>query len=298
MSVRSMTGYARARASSEKGEVVVTLKSVNHRALDIHAHLTAELDPYDPALRSIIKQHVTRGHLDLRVNFVRTRAAEGAGLNKALVEAYIGAARQLREEFGIQGDLDLNGALRLPGLLTPPNGEEDEELDLEPLLRGALEQALGSLNQFREREGAGLAEAMRECCAAIRADAEDMEGLRTEVLPALRARLEERLTELLKGAPIEPQRLAQEAALLADRSDIAEEIARLKVHATELDLVLQKGGEVGKKLDFLLQEMNRETTTVLSKTSGLGEIGLKLTDAALDAKSQIEKIREQALNLE
>jgi uncharacterized protein (TIGR00255 family) len=125
-----------------------------------------------------------------------------------------------------------------------------------------------------------------------------MEELRAGVLPALRARLEERLAELLKGTGLEPQRLAQEAALLADRSDIAEEIARLKVHATELDQMLQSGGEVGKKLDFMLQEMNRETTTVLSKTSGLGEIGLKLTDAALDAKSQIEKIREQALNLE
>lgn len=298
MSVRSMTGFARARAANEKGEAVVTLKSVNHRALDIHAHLPSDLDPYDPTLRTIIKKFVTRGHLDLRVSFTPAVSAEAPGLNKALLASYLAAARQARDEFGVPGDLDVNSVLRLPGLLTPPNGADDDELELEPLLRAALEQALRLLNQFREREGLGLAAAMRECCAAIRADAECMEELRTGVLPALRARLEERLAEVLKGTGLEPQRLAQEAALLADRSDIAEEIARLRVHATELDQILQSGGEVGKKLDFMLQEMNRETTTVLSKTSGLGEIGLKLTDAALDAKSQIEKIREQALNLE
>jgi uncharacterized protein (TIGR00255 family) len=298
MNVRSMTGFARARATNEKGEAVVTLKSVNHRALDIHAHLPSDLDPYDPGLRTIIKKFVTRGHLDLRVSFIPAAAAEAPGLNKPLLASYLAAARQARDEFGVPGDLDVNSVLRLPGLLSPPNGAEDDELDLEPLLRAALEQALRLLNQFREREGLGLASAMRECCAAIRTDAESMEELRIGVLPALRARLEERLAEVLKGTGMEPQRLAQEAALLADRSDIAEEIARLRVHATELDQVLQGGGEVGKKLDFLLQEMNRETTTVLSKTSGLGEIGLKLTDAALDAKSQIEKIREQALNLE
>src|SRR5262249_5178621 len=111
-------------------------------------------------------------------------------------------------------------------------------------------------------------------------------------------RLTERLSDLLRNAPLEPQRLAQEAAVLADRSDIGEEIERLKIHSRQLDEILEQGGEVGKKLDFLLQEMNRESNTILYKTNGIGEIGLKITEVALAAKGAIEKIREQALNLE
>jgi len=129
-----------------------------------------------------------------------------------------------------------------------------------------------------------------------------MEDIRTRALPAFHARLQDRLTDLLNGSgsrgAIEPQRLAQEAALLADRSDIGEEIARLRIHSSQLGGLLDTGGEVGKKLDFLLQEMNRETNTILSKTSGIGEAGLNITELALGAKADIEKIREQSLNLE
>jgi uncharacterized protein (TIGR00255 family) len=126
----------------------------------------------------------------------------------------------------------------------------------------------------------------------------EFEELRIRALPALQNRLNERLRELLRGIGIDPQRLAQEAAMLADRSDIGEEIARLKIHSKQLDALLDSGGEVGKKLDFLLQEMNRETNTILSKTTGIGDLGLRITDLALAAKADIEKIREQALNLE
>ena len=293
-----MTGFARARRADEQGEVVVTLKSVNHRALDIHSHLAAELDAYDPVLRGVIKQHVARGHLDLRVSFTPVITPDSAGLNRPMLEAYLAAAKQAKAQYGLPGELDINALLRIPGMLASRDGGAEEEPNLEPLLIATLQDALASLNQFREREGAELAQAMRTCCAAIGQDAAEMESLRGDILGALKTRVEERVAEILKGAPLEPQRLVQEAALLADRSDIAEEIARLKVHAAELDQLLAHGGEIGKKLDFLLQEMNRETTTVLSKTSGLGELGLRITNAALDAKSQIEKIREQALNLE
>ena len=297
MKVRSMTGFARARRADEQGEAVVTLKSVNHRALDIHSHLAAELDEYDPALRAAIKRQVARGHLDLRVTFTPALTPDSARLNRPLLEAYIAAAKRVKAEYDVPGELDVNALLRVPGMIGATDGEE-EGRSLEGLLLSALEAALADLNQFREREGTELVKAMRECCAAISSDAGEMESMRGEILGALRARVEERVAEILKGAPMEPQRLVQEAALLADRSDIAEEIARLKVHAAELDQLLVQGGEIGKKLDFLLQEMNRETTTILSKTSGLGELGLRITNSALDSKSQIEKIREQALNLE
>jgi uncharacterized protein (TIGR00255 family) len=128
--------------------------------------------------------------------------------------------------------------------------------------------------------------------------AEEMEKIRANAQDVFQNRLAERLKDLLKGVQLDPQRLAQEAAVLADRSDIGEELARLKIHAGQLAMLLEAGGESGKKLDFLLQEMNRETNTVLSKTSGAGEIGLKITELALAAKAAIEKIREQSLNLE
>jgi uncharacterized protein (TIGR00255 family) len=125
-----------------------------------------------------------------------------------------------------------------------------------------------------------------------------MEEIRTGAVPAFQKRLRERLAELLHGTSIDPQRIAQEAAVLADRSDIAEELVRLRTHAGHLDDMLVQGGEVGKRLDFLLQEMNRESNTILSKTGGLGDLGLTITDLALAAKSEIDKIREQSLNLE
>jgi uncharacterized protein (TIGR00255 family) len=162
----------------------------------------------------------------------------------------------------------------------------------------ALEEALDALNRFREREGGEMAAEIMERCAAIRQGVGRMEEIRSGAVPAFHKRLQERLTELLRAAAIEPQRLAQEAALLADRSDISEELIRLKTHAGELAQLVRAGGEIGKKLDFLLQEMNRETNTILSKTGGLGELGLTITELALAAKSEIDKIREQSLNLE
>jgi uncharacterized protein (TIGR00255 family) len=297
MKVRSMTGFARVRRVTKLGEIIATLKSVNHRALDIHSHLPAELEPYEPALRAAIKQSIARGHVDVRMAYLPTVLIDGPGLNKPLFEAYLGAFRVAAKEYGLEADPDLNAAFRIPGMLSQ-RGEPDENPELEAEVVATLTEALSSFNHFREREGAELAAAMRACCAEVIRDAAELERLRTLALPAFRARLEERIAELLKGANIEPARLAQEASMLADRSDITEELARLKVHAEELDAILARGGEVGKKLDFLLQEMNRETTTTLSKSAGAGEVGMKITERGLAVKSNIERIREQALNLE
>jgi uncharacterized protein (TIGR00255 family) len=166
-----------------------------------------------------------------------------------------------------------------------------------PLL-AVFEEALEVLNVFRAREGAELAALIRDHNRTIAAGAGEMADIRSRAVPAFQNRLAERLNELLANSALDPQRIAQEAALLADRSDIGEEISRLQIHSRQLDEILDAGGEVGKKLDFLLQEMNRETNTVLSKTNGIGELGLRITDLALAAKAGIEKIREQALNLE
>jgi uncharacterized protein (TIGR00255 family) len=291
-----MTGFARVRKTSAAGEVVVTLKSVNHRGLDIHFHMSDELDVFENALRSALKRHVLRGHFQVRVVFTRSQAA-APGLNRGLLEAYVGAFRQAASEMGIAGEPDLNAALALPGMFRETGGEQPEEA-AEQFLVSALEEAVHSLNAFREREGRELVAELTARAAAIREAASRMQELRSQAVPAFQARLSERLAELLAGSSVEPQRLAQEAAILADRSDISEEITRLTVHTSQLQALLAAGGEVGKKLDFLLQEMGREANTILSKTSGVGDLGLVMTDAGLAVKAEIEKIREQALNLE
>jgi uncharacterized protein (TIGR00255 family) len=296
MSARSMTGFARVRKSLPEGELVVSIKSVNHRGLDLHFHLSPELDPFENALRQLIKSRVARGHLQINVNLTRASAA-GSSVNRALLDAYLAAFYQASRELDIPGEPDLNSALRIPGMLRA-EAEADSEASLEPALAAAAEEALTALNGFRQVEGAAIVEELRARCASIRATAERVEELRSQALEAFHKRLEERLAELLKGASLDPQRVAQEAAILAERSDVAEELMRLKTHTAQLDRLLVSGGEIGKRLDFLLQEMNRETNTLLSKTSGLAGLGLAITELGLAAKAEIDKIREQSLNLE
>jgi uncharacterized protein (TIGR00255 family) len=297
MSVRSMTGFARVRKTSEAGEVVLSLKSVNHRGLDLHFHMPPELDALENVLRALIKQRAARGHFQVHVSFSRNREAVPAFVNHAMLAAYVSAFRQAAADLGLAGDPDLNAALTIPGVFREPPGEEPEAA-IEQLLVSVMEEALSSLNSFREREGAEIAADLKVRAATIRDLADRMREIRERALPAFHARLVERLAELLQSPAIEPQRLVQEAALLADRSDICEEVARLKTHTAQVEALLSQGGEIGKKMEFLLQEMNRETNTILSKTGGVGELGLGITELALAARADIERIREQSLNLE
>jgi uncharacterized protein (TIGR00255 family) len=295
--VRSMTGFARVLKATERGEITVSIKSLNHRGLDLHFHLPADLDAFEGAMRSAIKRSVTRGHLDVRAFFAPLQAASSGALNEPLFRAWVTAFRKAAQDQGLDTRPDLNQAFRIPGMFGAP-AEQESDAEIEKDLVAALEEALDSLNQFRTREGEELASVMRLHNRSVTEYCAEFEELRLRALPALQSRLNERLRELLRGTGIDPQRLAQEAAMLTDRSDIGEEIARLKIHSKQLDALLDSGGEVGKKLDFLLQEMNRETNTILSKTTGIGDLGLRITDLALAAKADIEKIREQALNLE
>jgi uncharacterized protein (TIGR00255 family) len=297
MSIRSMTGYARVTRSAGDREFVVSLKSLNHRALDIHFHLPAELEPFEPALRSAVKRSLVRGHLDLRITMGRPSSGGTIRLNRPLLESYLAAHRQAASEYGIDSEPDLNSALRIPGMFEPvANGEFGPEL--EGSLLEALETALAELNKFRTREGVEIKGKLQARNRAILAAVEKLRKLREAAVPAFEERLRRRLEGLLNGSVVDPQRLAQEVALLVDRSDIGEELERLEIHAGELEALLEAGGEVGKKLDFLLQEMNRETNTILSKTGSSGEAGLEITSVALSVRSDVEKIREQSLNLE
>ena len=292
-----MTGFARVRKTVAEGEVVFSLKSVNHRALDLHFHMPAELDALESDVRAVLKNGLARGHVQVHVALARTSAPETAPVNWALLDTYMRAFSQASEKYQLDGCPDLNSALRLPGMF---GGTEDEDLsaDLSQAVLAAAAEAVTALNIVREREGLATADEMRQRCLNISVLVTRMEEIRESAVPVFHKRLKEKLGDLLKGFAMDPQRLAQEAALLADRSDISEELVRLKTHAAQLTAILDSSGEVGKKLDFLLQEMNREANTVLSKTGGLGDIGLTITELALAAKSEIDKIREQSLNLE
>jgi uncharacterized protein (TIGR00255 family) len=297
--IRSMTGFARVQRSTPHGEISITLKSVNHKGLDPHFHLEADLDAFESSLRATLKKAVLRGHVDVRCSVTSPGEDSAAGgLNTPLMQACLAAFHKIAQQEGIENaHPDLNQLMRLPGMFgaaveTAPNPNIEK-----PLLT-VFEEALATLNQFRSREGAELAVLIRDYNRTIAAGAAEMAEIRSRATPAFQARLAERLAELIANTVLDPQRLAQEAAILADRSDIGEEISRLQIHSRQLDEILEAGGEVGKKLDFLLQEMNRETNTVLSKTSGIGELGMRITDVALATKASIEKIREQALNLE
>jgi len=292
-----MTGFARVRKTVAEGEVVFSLKSVNHRALDLHFHMPAELDALESDVRAVLKNGLARGHVQVHVALARTSAPETAPVNWALLDTYMRAFSQASEKYQLDGCPDLNSALRLPGMF---GGTEDEDLsaDLSQAVLAAAAEAVTALNIVREREGLATADEMRQRCQNISVLVTRMEEIRESAVPVFHKRLKEKLGDLLKGFAMDPQRLAQEAALLADRSDISEELVRLKTHAAQLTAILDSSGEVGKKLDFLLQEMNREANTVLSKTGGLGDIGLTITELALAAKSEIDKIREQSLNLE
>jgi uncharacterized protein (TIGR00255 family) len=293
-----MTGFARVRKIAGDTEIVFSIKSVNHRGLDLHFHLPSALDSIENDIRGVVKAGVARGHIQINLALTRT-ATESTGLNRPLLALYVNAFREAAELHGLSGQQpDLNAALRLPGMLGI-GGEHDEiSAALAKAILETVSEAVESLNQFREREGAAMAQEMRQRCAAICDLVVRMDEIRAGAVPVFHNRLREKLADLLRGATVDPQRLAQEAAILADRSDVAEELVRLRTHSVQLNEILAGSGEVGKRLDFLLQEMNREANTVLSKTGGLGDLGLTMTELALAVKSEVDKIREQSLNLE
>jgi len=293
-----MTGFARVRKEIAEGEIVLSLKTVNHRGLDLHFHLPPELDAIENEVRAAIKNGVVRGHVQIHITFTRAMVSSGAPLNRAFLHAYMNAYREAAELYQLPNQPDLNAAFRIPGMLGASGENSELPEGVFKAVMDATAEALATLNGVREHEGAATAAELRQRCRAICDLVARMEEIRGGAVVAFQKRLKEKLADLLHGAGIDPQRLAQEAALLADRSDIAEELMRLRTHARQLEAMLSNGGEVGKRLDFLLQEMNRESNTILSKTGGLGDLGLTITDLALAAKSEIDKIREQSLNLE
>jgi uncharacterized protein (TIGR00255 family) len=301
MPIYSMTGFARVQgqASLRDGDQLgytLSLKSVNHRFLDLQLRLPAGLDALEMELRKMLKENLARGHVDLSL-VVDRAAQQKSGYNRELVSGYLAAFAAARQEHGLTGEPDLNAALRLPGALQ--NDSRGDE-DLAALAESVLQQIgplLGELKSMRAREGEALQAILLATLDRLAAATQAVAGLRPEIEQRYQERLSQRLAAVV-GAEFNQQRVLEEVAVLVERSDISEELTRMAAHIAHFRELLAAGGEAGKKLDFLLQEMNREANTLLSKTGGAGGKGTRITELGLAMKAEIEKAREQVQNVE
>jgi len=283
----------------------VSLRSVNHRFLDLRVHIPEGFEAFEPQMRQLVRDHVGRGHVDLTLHIEVSRLA-GLKIDHKLAAGYLRAIEELRQEFNLAPEPHLVALLRLPGVVAspgspgalPPTYDEEQLEQLGVQVCACLGEALYKLDEMRQEEGRSLARDMSALVKSITHRTARLETLSDQSRPAYAQRLKTRLQELLGALPVDPVRVAQEAAVLAERSDIAEELTRLRSHVDQFDRLIKEAGEIGKKLDFLLQEMQREANTMLSKTPGLGLEGLDMTELGLQIKADIEKLREQVQNVE
>jgi uncharacterized protein (TIGR00255 family) len=297
----SMTGYAQARTEQNNWAVRVSIKSVNHRFLDLKLRLPEGFDLYELRLRQILRERIHRGHVEVHVS-VEPGAAAPVQVNRELANTYLRVAEELHKQSDLASDIDVVSLLRLPGVIAGLSvavpESEDEQERLGQALDTCLLEALHKLDEMRRTEGRHLTEDLRARLELIAKQADKVRELAATLRPVFARRLESRLKELLGTTAIDPARLAQEAALLAERGDISEELERLRSHLQQFAKLLDGAGEMGKKLDFLLQEMHREANTLLSKTPGVESEALAITGLALEIKAEIEKLREQVQNIE
>lgn len=298
-----MTGFARtAGVTPARTAFVLSLKSVNHRYLDLQFNLPGGMDALEMECRKTLKDHVVRGHVEVRLSVNRTAETSAARCDPSMIRAYLEAFRAAASEYEFSGQPDLNAALRLPGVWTTESNWSQEEIAaVEIAAAASLLPLLESLNTMRAQEGRALAEELERIMQRLREQVEELAGLRAAMQGAHVERLERKMQDLLGGSiggSIDRDRILQEAALVAERSDVEEELARMRAHIDHFLDLLHRGGELGKKLDFLLQEMSREANTTLSKTGGIAVRTLRITELGLAMKSEIEKAREQVQNIE
>lgn len=290
---RSMTGFGSASAEDGERLFTVEMRSVNHRYCDLKLHLPSELQGLAARLEPVVRRRLSRGRIDVNVSLnggVEASAAPRVDLARA--RGYRDALRALSDALGLEGEVSLAMVASAPGVIRPPEGVQDLDRVAEVLER-IVEAAVGDLEKMRHREGAALAENLRGHLSATRTF---VSAIRLEVpraSEARRAKLEERLAALLGDRGLDPSRLAQEVAVLADRSDITEETERLESHIEQFDRLLQEDEPVGRKLDFLVQEMNREANTVGAKCSDA-----RIAHLVVELKAELERLREQVQNLE
>ena len=297
--IRSMTGYSRVATEEAGFALTVSIRGTNHRFLDPQLRLPSSLEALEPVVRRLLKEHVLRGHVEITVGFTGAGATE-LEIDRKLLAAYLKAYQTLKQEFGAAAEPDLMALLRVPGLVVTGNGEmAPEEMEIiRQMLERAAAQALAKLNEMRAREGKSLERDLLLRLTRLEALRRTISHLAEKAPQFYKQRLEGRIRDLSGSVEMDSGRLAQEVAYLASRSDIAEELTRFQSHLDQVRQLLAESSEVGKKLDFLLQEMNREANTLLSKTTDVPEVGLEITRQAIEMKTEIEKLREQAQNIE
>lgn len=291
--IRSMTGYGRAVMTLNGREITVELRSVNNRFLDCNVKLPRAFSYAEDAVKQKIKEQVSRGKVDVFIS-VNTTAGENVkiSLNRPVLEGYLEALRTIAADYGVREDISATSLTRFPEVFLMEKPEEDEAQNTADIVAVA-QQAVSAYNAMRETEGAALAADLRAHAAVILSYVEKVEARSPVTVAEYRARLESKLREVLESTTIDESRILTEAAIFADKVAVDEETVRLRSHLNQLEGLLQSGGAIGRKLDFLLQEMNRETNTIGSKCTDL-----KLTRIVVNIKAELEKIREQTQNIE
>jgi len=290
--IKSMTGFGQGSAEGDNFRVRVDIRSVNNRALDVHTRMPQEFSSLEVSLKKQVQAAVKRGRVDVTVSVEQMRAATFE-INRPLVSGYLMALSELKREFGLEGDPSLELIAKLPGALqvSQDSGSLDEKLVLGAT--AAVSHALVSLTAMRVVEGQELAAELNSRLDNIERQMPTIENEAARLPAVYREKLMKRLQEIGTSGQVDATRIAQEAVMLADRSDISEEIARLKSHISQMRDLLRSTEEAGKRLDFILQEMNREANTILSKSNDLA-----ISDAAIVIKTEVEKLREQGQNVE
>jgi uncharacterized protein (TIGR00255 family) len=293
--IRSMTGFGRAEVREETIGVAVEARSVNHRHLDIALRLPRALAAFEIEARHLVQARLERGRVDLGVQLAPPPGVseQTIALDAALARQYVERARALGETLGVDGDVTLTWVLERPGVVRVEEAETPAPLHVWRVLAEALGRALDELVARRTAEGEALGGELRVLHTDLQSTV-DLLAARAPVALARRAaRLRERVTTLLAGAVVDEGRLLTELAVAADKADVTEELARLRAHLEQFTQILDKGGSVGRQLDFLIQELNREVNTIAAKADDL-----ELGQSAIAAKGILEKMREQVQNLE
>jgi uncharacterized protein (TIGR00255 family) len=291
--IASMTGYGRAEARGSRLAVLVESRSLNHRFLEIGVKLPRTLSAHEAEIRQLGQARLARGRLDVGVTLRRVAGSPNTvRTDLALGGEYVRAARALGDALGVTGQLGLADLLRLPGVVTVEEAEEDDG-ETALLLKDAAQKALDELVRMRQTEGAALASDLTGHLGALERWASDTGALLPVAVRRVQDRLRGRIQALLEEAPADPGRVVQEAAMLAARSDVAEELARLVSHCGQFRALLGAGGPVGRQLDFLLQEMHREVNTIASKADDA-----EMVARVLEGRTVVERLREQVQNVE
>lgn len=289
--MNSMTGYGKGVAESAGRKVGVEIKSVNHRFLDMNIKLPRTLGFAEDIIRSEVKGAVTRGHLDIYVNYERESGGK-ISMDEQLARDYCTMAAKAAMKFSITNDLSVSALFRMPEVVVVKEEDEDEEA-VGKLVEQAVREALNGLSVMRAKEGEMLMRDFSEKLANISAFVDEVEKLAPVTVEEHKSRMRERITEMLGDVAFDEARLMNEAAFFADKVAVDEEIARLRSHIAHFKDICAAGGALGKKLDFIVQEMNRETNTIGSKCSDS-----KIAQCVISAKCEIEKVREQVQNVE